>query len=161
MQPFFTVFRQGVPKLRSGSCSSALDAQLPCKAGWTSQKPKVHGQGTAPWAGVAKVLLPWTCHRSRAHGRERNLPTAIFSPCPQAVPAHRGTQPMGMHFQSFRFISTFHSLLQQQQHTRYLSHPQVMQQLCQPSWAADPCRRTNRPPAPLLPAPLSCLHCGL
>lgn len=32
-----------------------------------------------------------------------------------------GTQPMGMHFQSFRFISIFHSFLQQHQHMGLLS----------------------------------------
>lgn len=43
------------------------------------------------------------------------------SSCPQEVPVQLETQPMGMHFQSFRFISTSHSFLQQHQHMGLLS----------------------------------------
>lgn len=116
----------------------------------------------APWAGVTKVLLPQTYQLSRAGEREQKVPTVLSSPCPQAVPTQPGTQPMGMHFQSFRFISTFHSFLQQHQHTGLLSHlfpssgdaPVVPAQLCCRS--LQTCKHTS-----CLPAHCPCLRCGL
>lgn len=69
----------------------------------------------------------------QSHGK---LPK-VMSSCPQEVPAQLETQPTGMHFQSFRFTSTFHSFLQQNQHMGLLFHlflfpaaaPAVLQEL--------------------------------
>jgi len=49
VQPFFTMLCHRVPKSQSGSCSSAFEAQLSCKAEKTLQKLRIHEKRAVPW----------------------------------------------------------------------------------------------------------------